>query len=172
MRLIEKNRLHNKDFIVKGFIFSQNNKAVADMRFGLKPMWYNGCGIIAVYNALLLLGFQNDLRKIVYYFERRGKMLWGLFGTKPWAIWRYIKKQGFKIRLCSYKKADNGVYIITVWNKRPGMHYMALKKTDSGLQVYNGYRRKDTYDTYPDFQSFFKDTGITCLLLFKISVLE
>ncbi|MBQ8942640.1 MAG: hypothetical protein IJ062_12465 [Firmicutes bacterium] len=168
MSLAEKNRLHNKNFITKGFIYSQRRRDIAEMRFGLKPMWYNGCGIIAVYNALLLLGFQEDFRKITEYFERRGKMLWGLFGTKPWSIIRYFKKSGFKIKLCRPKNAENGVYVITVWNKRPGMHYMALKKAPDGIQVYNGYRRHDTYDFYPDFDSFFKDTGITCLLLLKI----
>ena len=165
MRLIEKNRQLN----VNGFIFSQRSKAVANMRFGLKPIWYNGCGIIAVYNALLLLGFQFDLRNIADYFERRGKMLWGLFGTKPWSIGGFFKKNGFKIRLCRWKKADNGVYVIAVWNKRPGMHYMAVKKDDDGIRVYNGYHSSTTYDKYDSFKTFFDDTGITCLLLFKIS---
>ena len=168
MSLAEKNRLHNKNFITKGFIYSQRHRDIAEMRFGLKPMWYNGCGIIAVYNALLLLGFQEDFRQITEYFERKGKMLWGLFGTKPWSIVRYFKKRGFGLRFCRPKTAENGVYIIAVWNKRPGMHYMAIKKQVYGIQVYNGYHRGDTFDSYPDFDSFFKDTGITCLMLLKI----
>ncbi|MBQ9519402.1 MAG: hypothetical protein IJR59_05875 [Firmicutes bacterium] len=168
MRLIEQNRAHNKSFGVTGFIFSQRSTAVAQMRYGKKQMWYNGCGIIAVYNALLLLGERPDFRNVTEYYEKHGKWFWGLLGTKPWRLTGFIKKSGFKAKLTRPKYADNGVYLITVWNKRPGMHFMALNKTDNGIQVYNGYHRRDTYDLYPDFDTFFKDTGIKCLMLLKI----
>ena len=168
MGLIEQNRRHNKGYGISGFIFSQRNRAIAEMRYGKKPMWYNGCGIIAVYNALLLLGERPDFRVVTEYYEKHGKWFWGLLGTKPWKLGSYVKKQGYKLKLTSPKKADNGIYLITVWNKRPGMHFMALNKTDNGLQVYNGYRRHDTYDLYDGFESFFEDTGIKCLFLMKI----
>ena len=166
--LTEENRLNNKTFKINGFVFSQHSKVFSKMRYGIKPMSHNGCGIIAVYNALLLLGEKPDFHNAAEYFEKHGKWFFGLLGTKPWKFGGYLKKFGFKTKLCSPETAENGVYIITVWNKRPGMHYMAVNKTENGIYVYNGYRRRDTYDHYRNFESFFEDTCIKCLLLMRI----
>ena len=170
MRTAEKNRLHNSKFAVKGFLYSQNKEPIAQMRFGIKPMSYNGCGIIAVYNALMLLKSPDTIQNILAYYEKNGKWLWGLWGIKPWKIKGFLEHKGFTVKKCDYQTEKNGIYILLVWNKGGGMHYMAVRKYKSGdVEVYNGYVKRNGCDVYNGFNSFFDNTKVSCLQLYKIT---
>ena len=48
-------------------------------------MAFNGCEVIAVYNALLYLGKSALLCDISFFMEKY-KMLFGLFGCNPYAL--------------------------------------------------------------------------------------
>ena len=91
MNITQKNRKHNSGFAVKGLLYSQRIDPISKMRFGLKPMWYNGCGIIAVYNALILLKRPDTIQNIADFYEKNGRWLWGFWGIKPWKIKGFLR---------------------------------------------------------------------------------
>ncbi|MBR1738284.1 MAG: hypothetical protein IJ736_14975 [Firmicutes bacterium] len=163
MKLSQKNFLHNSSFEIKGLIFSQKTSPAADMRYGLKPLWYNGCGVISVYNALILLNRPHDLREILAYYESHGKWFFGLWGTDPFRISSFLHLSGIKTALCSPKKAQSGIYIIFLLNKPfKSMHYMTLQVLENGtIHAYNGYKNTDTVDKYLSFSDMFLKTN-TC----------
>lgn len=72
---------------------------------------YNGCGWIATYNALLLMGKRVKPSSIIKWYEsNNGLILNGLFGTNPLSIakyfrnqWKYTVKTGY----CNLSKASS-----------------------------------------------------------------
>jgi tetratricopeptide (TPR) repeat protein len=67
-------------------------------RPGMNEGWYNGCGWIAAYNALIALGAPVHPAEIVYHFEtNRGTVLDGVLGTFPHAIERFLRDSGFQV---------------------------------------------------------------------------
>ncbi|MCL2248309.1 MAG: hypothetical protein FWC13_03485 [Oscillospiraceae bacterium] len=67
-------------------------------RPGMNEGWYNGCGWIAAYNALIALGEPVHPAAIVYHFEtNRGTVLDGVLGTFPHAIERFLRDSGFDV---------------------------------------------------------------------------
>jgi tetratricopeptide (TPR) repeat protein len=67
-------------------------------RHGMNEGWYNGCGWIAAYNALIALGEPAHPAEIVYHFEtNRGTVLDGVLGTFPHAIERFLRDSGFDV---------------------------------------------------------------------------
>jgi len=67
-------------------------------REGMNEGWYNGCGWVATYNALILLGTPEHPAEIVRYFETSGGTVFGgVFGTYPNSIESYIRSLGFSV---------------------------------------------------------------------------
>jgi len=67
-------------------------------REGMNEGWYNGCGWIAAYNALLILDNPMHPAEIVDHFETRGgTVLDGMFGTFPHAIERLFVELGYSV---------------------------------------------------------------------------
>jgi len=65
---------------------------------GRNEGWYNGCGWVATYNALILLGTPEHPADIVRHFETSGgTVLGGMFGTYPNAIEAYLRSMGYPV---------------------------------------------------------------------------
>jgi len=65
---------------------------------GRNEGWYNGCGWVAVYNALIHLGAPSHPANIVRDFENYGGTVFdGVFGSHPNAIVRYLENAGFGV---------------------------------------------------------------------------
>ena len=112
-----------------GYIEDQNS--YTDVRYGAKTMQYSGCGVFAVYNALINLHGYPDyqdkmtspvgdkiminysvpmscavmLSELILEFERNGIVFSGNLGTDPGAINKYFMKKGYET-VISYKAAD------------------------------------------------------------------
>lgn len=124
------------------YIYDQRN--TRHIRFGRCRSDYDGCGWIAVYNALLALGEQADPAEILSALERGGLFLWGYLGTNPFSVRRYFKKRGF---LCSFSLFSGrfferlmrpGAVGIALYFHRRGGHFIALRPLPNDrVQVYN-----------------------------------
>ena len=88
------NFLLNVQYQFDDYVYGQANGPVSNMNYGFRKMWYNGCEIIAVYNALKFLGKFEYIYYIIHDFELSGG-IWGdgFLGTKPSAIGEYMKKR-------------------------------------------------------------------------------
>lgn len=116
---------------------------VSRMRYGRKPMSWNGCEVIAVYNAMVLQHRSVSMAELVTQFQRTGAMLgWGYFGSRPAAIGRVLRENHIPyvpITSPAQIKKD-GLYIISYWTGRrwlSRLHTVALTCDIRGCTTYN-----------------------------------
>ena len=140
---------------------------VSKMKYGCKTLSYNGCEIIAIYNALKLLNKKPKIYDIIYHSETNGG-LWadGLFGTFPYYIPIYMKSFGVKTKSFTTaksidKKRESGQVYIVVFNHTVAMlHAVAIKSLSNGkIRVYNIYNKRTTYKDYSSVSHLIKSEG-------------
>ena len=90
------------NFDLKSFIDHQHRSPANEIRMGsregMNEGWYNGCGWVAVYNALLILDNPIHPAEIVRNFEESGGTVFGgVFGTYPNAIEFYLRNLGYSV---------------------------------------------------------------------------
>jgi len=93
----------NIDFDLRTPIDNQRLRPASDIRMGTNEGynegWYNGCGWIAAYNAMIILGNPVHPAEIVRSFEENvGIVLGGVFGTYPNAIEDYLRGMGHEVK--------------------------------------------------------------------------
>lgn len=144
IRTAEHNFCHNKKYSEKlgsgGLINGQGLGIAAQMRYGLCPMSYNGCGIIAVYNALAYTGKNQPLCELAYYMERY-KMLFGIFGCNPYRLGEALGHYGAAFERFGDTE-PSGAFIVSYWTGRPflsSIHTVFCIRTDNGITIYNRY---------------------------------
>jgi hypothetical protein len=118
-------------------------------RFGLFSLDEVGCGIIAIYNVLHLLGMPKKLTDLIREFETNSTetVPFGILGINPFSIKKYFKHQRIPYsKICRMKdldkqKEEGGVYLLTFWNDAKhltkGAHTVALCYTGGRFVVYN-----------------------------------
>ncbi len=154
-RFIAKiNKGRNRGAVMpEGFINGQGVCPQHSFRFGLGTVAANGCGAIAVYNALKLCGYRADFPVIASGLERCALRLFGWLGVAPDGIGRYLDRAGItahKIR--HYDEFVNtleggGVFILCYWTRKPWRstsHFVAIEHRDGDNIVYNLYNNLDT----------------------------
>ncbi len=98
-----------------------------------------------LYNSLLTLGESKDIRDIAYEFEEDGMMLGGSFGTNPYAIERYFKKEKYHVEvlkgeeITQKKIPDADTYILSFWNSddvMDALHTVSVRKDKSNKYIF------------------------------------
>lgn len=77
------------------FIYGQCNNPISQLCYGKsrKPVSKVGCGVVALYNALVFKGIDAEFSDLLRAMEKLGMpWLFGVFGTKPFSLKRYFKK--------------------------------------------------------------------------------
>lgn len=122
---------------------------VAKLRYGICPMSFNGCEVIAVHNALVYLGMPRSLAEISFYMERF-RVLFGFFGCNAYSIGKALRY--FGVRNTRTKSAEGAdTFIMTFWTKRPFLseiHTVFCVRTAYGIDVYNRYNNCPTVRRY------------------------
>lgn len=72
----------NSEYEKWGFIYGQGNYPTKNMQYGKHYVYYNGCELIAIYNALFQLGDRHALASIIYDARKTKGISWG-----PGAVW-------------------------------------------------------------------------------------
>ena len=145
---------HNRDirFDMSSLIDDQNRSPANQIRMGStdgrNEGWYNGCGWVAAYNALILTGDPQHPADIVHYFEtNKGTVLDGVFGTYPQAIEKYFADLGYDVSHILFPQLSididsairtAGVGILAYAHKKAA-HYVAVeyREADNCFIVYN-----------------------------------
>ncbi len=168
----ERNLSLNKQYIFDGYIFGQSNHPISSMRYGCFNMSYNGCELIAVYNALKYLGFFKPLYEIISDFERKG-YIWldGVFGTKPQTVGRYLADNGLQVkRFYSAKEMDKAVKkdrcFIIIYAHLRGIHtVMARGIGENGeIAVLNRHNNSTREEIAASVTSLIKTDGIKMIV--------
>ena len=145
-------------------------------RYGLRASSEVGCGWIATYNALKLLGCTTDIDELIRYFEWQLPLVHGNFGTAFWAPQRCFAKWGFPNRLVFDRKRfdeaarqADACILFYHWAKkgRAGAHFAAVKPTKSGFWGYNTFRNSKGPDSLgPSIDAFLRNQRyFGCVLL-------
>lgn len=133
----------------------QDTEPFKEISFGRSNLGKSGCGVLAVCNALWILGYDADLQSVKNWFEKNGLMFGAVWGVRAKSVTKYLRKRGLFVRKkqkgSTYdkelEKADCAI-LMYLWRrgKNCGGHYVTLKKTEEGVLIYNLYRNsKQTY---------------------------
>jgi len=140
-------------FDMKTLIDDQNrrpaNQIIMGSTDGHNEGWYNGCGWVATYNALILLGTPRHPADIVNHFETSGgTVLGGVFGTYPYAIELYLKDLGYRVNHTLFPLL---VIDIDEAIKTSGVGILAYAHTSAAHYVAIEYRKDiDKFIVYND----------------------
>ena len=154
-----------------GYINDQNNKGskMIDLRYGSESMDDTGCELIAVHNSLNTLNNKKDLRDIARDFEKDGKVLNGFFGTSPYAVGDYFRKQGYSVKTYEGDKTienlelpESDTYILSFWNSpalSSAVHTVSLRKRADGTYIAYNSSSKGT-ETSNSIKEYLQDNGM------------
>ncbi len=126
-----------------GFIVE--NIPMKNISFGKGNIADNGCGVIASYNIMRHKGFEEKFLQVKDdIIACRGLNFFGLLGVRPFAIKRYLKRKGIKVKLAFGKKhfvsnsnkADS-VIVLLKWKGTLCMHYIAGINDKGVYRYYN-----------------------------------
>ncbi len=136
---------------------------LSTLRIGTKEFAHSGCCVIALFNALSIIGRKPKMCEIVSYMEKKGLVAYGMFGVNPVAIGKFLKKEG--ICFTRYKDMTQleqdyaeGDSVISLYRWASagglGLHYVALKRENEVWKAYNVYSSSAQIYEYPDLKAF------------------
>lgn len=151
---------------------------VAALPYGRYTMDYNGCEVLAAYNALFTLGEAAPLAEVSAWFERRGLFLGGAWGTHVLALPEFFTARGFAVEVLyrDFDRAFAGVpaAVFSFWNDarrlRSGLHTVALAHAPGGGPAVYNLRgaEKDANRQYSSIAELVRRTGALPVLLVAI----
>ncbi len=111
----------------------------------------NGCGAIALYNLLQLLGYQEDYGSILADVNRhwlKATVLGGLLGMNPWFLLHYLSNKADKAAFhfttyrlwnahSALKIQEHHMAYLNLYFYRYGGHYATSAFYDGRLEIYN-----------------------------------
>ena len=160
-------------------ICNQRNRPDGELRYGLRRSADTGCGWIATFNALQILGKRADKRELIRYYERQLPLIHGNAGTSFWGPAVFFRQHGFLVEMAFRRDrfdalADRARVCILFYRWREGLrmgaHFVALHKTDRGFVGYNTYKNSAGPDLYgPSLEEFLKQRGYFGAVLMGIS---
>ena len=142
---------------MNGLIYNQHDIPKEEHRYGLRSSADTGCGWIATWNALRIMGYKTDMDQLIRYYEWQLPIVHGNVGTTFWGPAVCFKNWGFPAEVVldrrkfdeAAKNADACILFYR-WRKnyRMGAHFVALHHTENGFIGYNTYRNSTGEDRY------------------------
>jgi hypothetical protein len=134
---------------MNGLIYNQRDIPKDKWRYGLRSSAATGCGWIATWNALQLLGCKTDIDELIRYYEWQLPLIHGNAGTSFWGPAACFKHWGFPVEVCADRRKFDALasrsdvsILFYHWHRgcRLGAHFIALHRTPDGFVSYNTYR--------------------------------
>lgn len=178
-QLAKENLSNNRKFDdkISGYINGQDSYPYNKMYYGSKNLGYNGCELIAIYNAFYKLGKNKNLSSIIYDFEYNGKMwMYGFFGTKQSEIGQYLLKNKLKYKTFTLtKKMDaatlknDSVCIISYLHSGAMVHTVMVRRlSNKKILVYNRYSNRRCAYTLNSIHELVKIDGYKMIIGYYI----
>lgn len=136
-------------------ILNQTQIPREQWRYGLRSSAKTGCGWIALYNALILLGKDPEPETLIRALERQLPLIHGNAGTFCLGPALLLKKYGYRVNICSdtqrfdtLVQTSDAAILYYYWRDglRVGAHFIALKWDGTQFVGYNTF----TNSTAPD----------------------
>ncbi len=145
-------------------IYNQTRIPKEQYRYGFRSSAATGCGWIATYNALRLMGYRTDIGQLIHYYERQLPLIHGNAGTSFWGPCLCFRQWAFPVKLVAKRsrfdeeaKAADVCILFYRWRSgiKFGAHFVALRHTETGFVGYNTYRNSTGPDAYgPSLEAF------------------
>ena len=159
-------------------IYCQRDIPKDQWRYGFRTSAATGCGWIACYNALKLIGYESKPEELIRYFERQLPLIHGNFGTSIPGPAILLKQMGFRVKVSAVpremdeaaKKADVNILFYR-WRKgfKFGAHFVTVVYRDGKFTGYNTYKNSKGPDAYGEsLQRFLKEKGYFMPVLISI----
>lgn len=142
---------------MEDLIYCQREIPKSQWRYGLRASAATGCGWIATYNALHLLGEHAQPEELIRFYQRQLPVIHGNFGTTILAPAFYFKKLGYRVdwtargdRFDTLAEDSDVCILFYRWYHKWGIgaHFVALHRTEQGILAYNTYRNSHGPDHY------------------------
>lgn len=142
---------------MKDLIYNQRQIPKDQWRYGLRSSAAVGCGWIATYNALQLMGYRTDPEALIRCYERQLPLIHGNAGTSFWGPALRFKQWGFPVEVTANRKRfdalakeSDACILFYHWRRgiKLGAHFVALEHTPNGFVGYNTYRNSQGPDHY------------------------
>ena len=158
---------------------------VKDLYYGNTKISTNGCELVAVFNALVLVQRNQLFEDIIEKAENTEDMLWfnGTWGSRPEKIGDLLYEYDVANNFTTDKSAFNDyidhnyVYIISVWNEETvfgGIHTVTFTcDEDKNIVVYNRYSNSGRPYQYTSTEDktgldlFLEETG-NAIILYEV----
>ena len=143
--------------MMKELIYNQTEIPEKQWRYGLRSSAAVGCGWIAVYNALLLMGYRSEPEELIRYFERMVPVIHGNMGTTLLGPTICMKQVGFSTKVSAdvqefdeLAKQGDVCILFYRWVKpwKYGAHFVTLEYRDGEFWGYNTYTNSKGPDRY------------------------
>ena len=140
-----------------GLIYNQKKIPKEQWRYGFRSSAETGCGWIATYNALRLMGYTADPEQLIRYYERQLPLVHGNLGTSLWGPALRFHQWGFPVKMTmkrkefdSIAKESDACILFYRWRKgwKLGAHFAAFHHTDEGFIGYNTFSNSTGPDRY------------------------
>ena len=131
------------------FAFIEDQRSRSNENFGRSSVARAGCEVIALYNALGALSGSEimEFPSLVGIFKKAGMALFGLFGTSPRALYRWLATNGYDVVSSAVTgefdkiAQDSTCAILSYYNDkndiRKGVHTICLTRSENGLIAHN-----------------------------------
>ena len=148
-------------------IYNQHHIPKEQWRYGFRTSADTGCGWIATYNALRLMGYKTDIHQLIRYYEWQLPLIHGNAGTSFWGPAACFRSWGFPVEISIDRKEFDALaqrskvcILFYRWygSRKLGAHFVALHKTGDTFTGYNTYRNSTGPDPYgPSLEKFIQE---------------
>lgn len=145
--LEKKNYFHNILVdLPNDYLNGQDAGELSKLNYGLYSVGWNGCEMIAVYNAAFDLGVPTSLPRVCFELYPKTSIAWGFFGSNVYMLGDYFKARGIPFeRTNDYNRFFNELPsckcgILSFWNHRrifSSLHTVMVKYIDGKIVVFN-----------------------------------
>lgn len=131
-----------------------NQSKLKTIPYGKYTSDYNGCGWIATYNTMKLLGEKVEANEIIQHLNKYN-VLDGKLGTNPFGIKKYFEGQNLDFRSSFLSKrlhAKKNAIGIILYTDGKSAHYVAFQRENRKFHFYNDiYGKEDDVRTLEEF---------------------
>ena len=159
-------------------IYCQKDIPREQWRYGLRSSAATGCGWIASYNALKLMGYEAKPEELIRYFQRQLPLIHGNCGTTVLGPAVLFSQMGFSVKVTAKrteldeaaKQADVNILFYR-WRRgvKFGAHFVTVQYRNGSFIGYNTYRNSSGPDLYGEsLQWFLLEKGYFNPVLIRI----
>ena len=163
---------------MEDLIYNQTKIPAQQWRYGFRTSAATGCGWIATYNALRLMGYHPEPEELIRYYERQLPLIHGNAGTMIQGPAFFFRHHGFSVETLSVterfdeavRNADVAI-VFYYWRKKFkfGAHFVTVQHKDGKFTGYNTFRSSSGPDDYGEsLERYLKRNGF--LMPFLIAI--